>query len=480
MDVQRIIAFDWTCLYNRGVVGTCEGGTIRVSTFRLAVAGCLTVAAVLAAPDPSKVTFNKDVLPILQKNCQTCHRPGEVAPMSLLSYSDARPWAKAIKAAVVARRMPPWLADPSVGHFQNDRTLRAEDIATLTAWVDNGAREGDVKDKPAPLTFQDGWNIKPDIIVEMPKPFQIPATGTINYKYILVKTNFPQDMWIQAAEMRPGNPKVLHHGKVWVRPPGSHWLENAEPGEAYENETQRNIIGRNGAEEGNDILGKFNPGLGAQSFDIDGSAKFVPKGSDLVFELHYTTMGQATDDVSKIGLVLAKNPPQTRYFFNAGPTASNLAIPPGDENAEVVSEVTVNQPAKLVYAQPHMHLRGKDFELRLIYPTGETQTVLKIKWDFNWQIGYELANPIDMPKGTRMVGISHFDNSANNRFNPDPTKKIVWGPQNWDEMSNCFIGVIIDAATKPETVFKRSGPSLLPRGLSGPTLAALEAAKRGE
>ena len=162
--------------------------------------------------------------------------------------------------------------------------------------------------------------------------------------------------------------KVLHHGKVWVRPPGSRWLENAEPGEAYENETQREIIGRNGAEEGNDILGKFNPGLGAQSFDVNGSAKFVPKGSDLVFELHYTTSGQATQDASKIGLVLAKNPPQTRYFFHAGPTAINLAIPPGDGNAEVVSELTLAQEAKLVYAQPHMHLRGKDFELRAHFP----------------------------------------------------------------------------------------------------------------
>src|SRR5262249_39060448 len=205
--------------------------------------------------------------------------------------------------------------------------------------------------------------------------------------------------------------------------------------------------------------------------------KFVPKGSDLVFELHYTTMGQPTQDVSKIGLVLAKNPPLTRYFFHAGPTASNLAIPPGDGNAEVVSELTLAQEAKLVYAQPHMHLRGKDFELRLIFPTGETQTVLKAKWDFEWQMGYELAKPIDMPKGTRMVAISHFDNSANNKFNPDPSKEIVWGPQNWDEMSNCFIGVVFDVATQPETVFKRSGPSLLPRGHSGPTLAALEAAK---
>ena len=153
--------------------------------------------------------------------------------------------------------------------------------------------------------------------------------------------------------------------------------------------------------------------------------------------------GQPTEDASKIGLVLAKNPPLTRYFFNAGPTASNLAIPAGDGNAEVVSELTLAQEAKLVYAQPHMHLRGKDFELRLVFPTGETQTVLKAKWDFEWQMGYEMAKPIDMPKGTRMIGISHFDNSANNRFNPDPAKEIVWGPQNWDEMSNCFIGVII-------------------------------------
>jgi hypothetical protein len=450
---------------------------MRVNVFPPAVGFFLASVVVLAAPDPSKVTFNKDVLPILQKNCQSCHRPGEVAPMSLLTYTDARPWAKAIKAAVVSQKMPPWLAEASYGHYKNDRTLSTADIATLSAWADNGSPEGDAKDKPAPVTFQDGWNLKPDIIVEMPKPFFLPATGTINYKFIVVKTNFPEDMWVQSAEMRPGNPKVLHHGKVWVRPPGSHWLENAEPGEAYENETQREIIGRNGAEEGNDILGKFNPGLGAQSFDVGGSAKFVPKGSDLVFELHYTTMGQPTEDISKIGLVLAKNPPQTRYFFHAGPTASNLAIPAGDGNAEVVSELTLAHDAKLVYAQPHMHLRGKDFELRLIYPTGETQTVLKTKWDFEWQMGYEFAKPIDMPKGTRMVGISHFDNSANNRFNPDPAKDVRWGPQNWDEMSNCFIGVLLDMQIKPETVFVRSGPSLLPRGQSGPTLAALEAAK---
>lgn len=448
---------------------------------RFAWVGLFATLCVRAAPNAPVVTFNKEVLPILQKNCQGCHRPGEVAPMSLLTYKDARPWAKAIKNAVVSQKMPPWFADPKYGHFANERKLSLGEIATLTSWADNGAAEGDAKDAPAPRTFQDGWNLKPDVVVEMPKPFQLPATGTINYKYILIKSNFPQDMWIDSAEMRAGNPKVLHHGKVWVRPPGSHWMENAVPGEAYETETQKDIIGRNNAEEGNDILGKFNPGLGSQTFRVDGAAKFVPKGSDLVFELHYTATGEPATDVSRLGLVLAKKAPLTRYFLSAGPTAMNLVVPPQDGNAEVVSEVTVAADnVRLAYVQPHMHLRGKDFELRLIYPSGETETVFKGKFDFNWQLGYDLAKPIVMPKGTRIVGISHFDNSPNNKYNPDPSKEVRWGPQNWDEMSNAFIGILFDVTTPADTVLHRSGPSLLSpvTGRAGPTLAALASATR--
>ena len=267
---------------------------------RVTFISCFLGMAAIAATNSSSVTFNKDVLPILQKNCQECHRPGEVAPMSLLTYTDARPWAKSIKAAVIIKKMPPWFGDPNYGHFTNQRILSDADIETLVSWVDNGAPEGNPKDKPAPRTFPEGWNIKPDIIVAMPKPFEIPARGTINYKYILVKTNFPQDMWVEAAEMRPGNPKVVHHGKVWVRPPGSQWMAKAVPGEAYEQETQRDVMGRNFMAEGNDILGKFNPGLGAQSFAVDDAAKFVPKGSDFVFEMHYTANGQPTSDVTKI------------------------------------------------------------------------------------------------------------------------------------------------------------------------------------
>ena len=432
----------------------------------------------VAAPASAQTapTFYKDVLPILQSNCQTCHRPGEVAPMSLISYDEARPWARSIKTKTVAKQMPPWFADPDYGLFSNERKLSAKEIATLSAWADAGAPAGNPKDAPPARHFEDGWNIKPDVVVEMPKPFELPATGTINYKYIVVHTNFKEDMWVTAAEMRPGNAAVLHHGKVWVRPPNSSWMKGAIPGVAYEMETQRDVIGRNSAEEGNDILGKFNPGLGPQRFDQEGAAKFVPKGSDLVYEMHYTTNGKPTSDVSRIGLVLAKNDPAKRYLFHAGPTASNLAIPAGDGNAEVVSEVTLAAPGRLIYAQPHMHLRGKDFELQVLEPGKETKTVLKGKFDFEWQMGYELAEALPLPTGTKLRFITHFDNSTANRFNPDPTKKVVWGPQNWDEMSNCFIGVLFDRTVNTAKAFLRSGASTLPRGDSGPTLLSAERA----
>jgi len=431
------------------------------------------VSAIHAAPQQDSstgaVTFNKQVLPILQKNCQACHRPGEVAPMSFLTYQDVRPWAKAIKLAVVKRQMPPWFADPAYGHFANDKRLTDADIATLGAWVDGGAVEGDAKDRPAPMAFHDGWNIEPDMIVEMPKDFSVPAAGTVNYKNILVKVSFPEDVWVVAAEMRPGNPQVLHHGRVLVRLPGSEFMKDAVPGEAYDT-TSIGLTDKQTAE----TLGKFNPGLGPQDFNQFESAKFVPKGSDLVFNMHYTAMGKTATDRSRVGLVFAKKPPTLRYVMHNGPTAANLAIPPRDDNAEIVSEMTTNVDMKLVYVQPHMHLRGKDYELRLVYPTGRTETVFKAKWDFNWQMGYDLAEPKSLPKGTRIIGVAHFDNSTANKFNPDPDKTIYWGDQNWDEMQNCFVGVLVDPKVNTASLFSPSGPSLLPRRTSGPTLSALK------
>jgi len=253
-----------------------------------------------------------------------------------------------------------------------------------------------------------------------------------------------------------------------VRRPGMEFMKDAVPGEAYP--TGSLEMAQAGAP---DTLGKFNPGLGPQDFSLFESAKFIPKGSDLVFNMHYTAVGKAGTDRSKVGLVFAKKPPRLRYFMHNGPTGSNLAIPPGAVNAEVVSEMTTQVDAQLVYMQPHMHLRGKDYELRAVFPSGKSEVLFRAKWDFNWQIGYDLDKPIALPKGTRIIGVAHYDNSANNKFNPDPAKLVVWGDQNWEEMQNCFLGILIDPKVDPTTVFKPSGPSLLPRGNSGPTLAAL-------
>ena len=447
-----------------------------MSWMRVAAGSVLAALAATAAPsratiaETPAVTFNRDVLPILQGNCQTCHRPGEIAPMSFLTYRDTRPYARAMKTAVASRRMPPWFADPAYGHFANERRLSDADVATIAAWVDQGAPEGDERDKPAPVTFPEGWSIKPDMVIEMPKDVPLPATGTINYKNVLVKVNFPEDVWVIAADLRPGNARAVHHMRAIVRPPGSTWMKDAEPGIAYEQGDA--VMGRQG--EGSDLLGKFNPGLGAQDFGRYDSAKFIPKGSDIVFNLHYTSTGQPTTDRSRLGLVFAKQPPTWRYFTFDGPTAGNLAIPAGDSNAEVVSEMTALTDTQLVYMQPHMHLRGKDYEVRLIYPTGESKTIFRTSWDFNWQMGVELEEPIPIPKGTRIVGIAHYDNSTANKFNPDPTKLVVWGPQNWDEMQNCFMSFLVDPAIRnPRALFRPSGPSLLKRGEFGPTLASL-------
>ena len=230
--------------------------------FRTSALVFLAAMASPAAPKTSAVSFYKDVLPILQKHCQQCHRPGELAPMPLLTYAQGRPWAKAIKEAVVTEKMPPWFADPNYGHFANDRRLSAAELNTLVSWADSGALEGDQKDAPPPRAFPDGWNIQPDMVIEMPKEFHVAATGTINYQNFLVKVNFPEDTWVVAAEMRPGNPRVVHHMRAVVRYPNSKWMANAIPGEPYETFSMAN----EGAQSGSELLGKYNPGLGAQNF----------------------------------------------------------------------------------------------------------------------------------------------------------------------------------------------------------------------
>jgi len=375
--------------------------------------GCAVIAA--AAGSEKAVTFNKDVLPMLQKNCQSCHRPGEVAPMSFLTYQDVRPWAKAMKAAVLAKKMPPWFADAKYGHFQNERTLSEADIKTLVSWADNGAPEGDAKDKPAPMQFVTGWNIKPDVTIEMPNAFEVPASGILEYQYIVVPTNFDKDVWVTAAEVRPGNRAVMHHVIVYVRPPGSQYLKDAKPGipfvpVVWERDANGAAVRRippagqqpnAGAQQqqqgggggnpmaGVELLTAYAPGLPEQRFDdpIGDTAKLVPAGSDLVFQLHYTTNGKAASDKTKVGLTLASKPPKYR-FLTANAATQNFEIPPNDPNYETHAALTFAEPVRLVWLMPHMHLRGKDFLFKAVYPTGESETLLSVpKYNFSWQLG---------------------------------------------------------------------------------------------
>jgi len=420
---------------------------------RLWIGGLVMGAAAFAAPPGStSVTFNKDALPVLQRNCQVCHRPGEIGPMSFLSYESTRPWAKAIKAAVLNKKMPPWFADPQYGHFMDDRRLSDTDLHTLIAWVDGGALEGDPKDKPAPAEFRDGWNIQPDVVFQMPEPYHVPASGTIEYTYFVVPTGFTQDTWVTAGEIRPGNRSVLHHVVANIRPPGSLWMKDAKPGAPYVFGKRKSFSDSEGPGREHSFMVGYVPGMQPQRFDVDHSAMRIPAGSDIVFELHYTTNGTATDDQTKVGLTLAKEPP-LKQFVSIGAQADDFVIAPGDAAAPGHAQITFTQPVELAHIQPHMHLRGKDMTFKLFYPTGESETVLNVPhYDFNWQIVYYFEKPMPLPKGTKLDVTGHWDNSANNRYNPDPTASVRWGEQSWEEMFGGPMAVIVDRGIDPKTI----------------------------
>ena len=419
-----------------------------------------------AASVSSQVTFNKDVLTIMQKRCQGCHRPGEVAPMPFLTYDEVRPWAKAIREAVLTRKMPPWFADPHYGKFSNDRSLTKGEIDTLVSWVDGGAREGDSKDAPPPVEWVDGSSIgKPDAVFEMPHEFDEPAEGTIEYQYIVIPSGFTKDTWVQAAEARPGNRRLVHHIIAFVRPPGSEWLKDAKPGvpfvpvEKKEEGDKRKKEEKDEKDESDDaaatpeLLIGFAPGLVPMTLP-PGQAKMVKAGSDFVFQMHFTANGKAGSDRSRIGVIFAKEPPKERVF-TANATNSKFVIPAGDPAYRVDSSITLQAPARLVDLMPHMHYRGKDFEYRLVYPTGEKQIVLSVPhYDFNWQLFYYFSDPIVLPTGTKIECTAHFDNSPNNRYNPDSKKEVRWGDQTWEEMMIGWFDVAVDAGKDPVDVVR--------------------------
>jgi hypothetical protein len=429
-----------------------------------------------AAQESTPVTFNKDVLPILQKNCQSCHRPGQIAPMSFLTYAEVRPWAKAMKEAVVGRKMPPWFADPRHGRFKNDRSLQPADIETISKWADTGAAEGNPSDAPPRPNWADnGWEIQPDVIVQG-VAYSVPArtkNDVIEWTYITVPSGFKEDTWVTSMEIRPSQPSVTHHICIYFRPhtpdviynyPRSQNIPRDSSGSAL---PEAAGVGRRAASitaGSTGFEGCYVPGRAAEDYRPYNAGKLIKAGTDIVFQIHYTPIGTAVTDRPRIGFTVSKTPPARQYVtlqIFAPDDADIFAIPPNHPNWKSPdAEATFRMDADLVWMSPHMHVRGKDMTYQLIYPDGRTETILSVpRYDFNWQLGYELAEPLKVPQGTDIVVTAHYDNSINNKFNPDPNRTVYYGEMSWEEMMHAFFSVVVDKDVDPRTIVGRIRPT---------------------
>jgi hypothetical protein len=425
-----------------------------------------SAAASAAAP-----TFSGDVAPIMYAKCVACHRPGEVAPMSLITYKDVRPWASSIREKVTSRVMPPWHADRQYGAFRNEQSLSQHEIDTIVKWVSAGAPEGNPSRMPALPKFPEGWQIgTPDVVFEMPAAYSIPAKGEIAYQYFEVPTNFTEDRWMQAGEVRAGDRAHVHHIIVYVKEPTATPRPNimvnrpiiaagapaaaaapatAPPAAAAPAAPRRaapRVETTNAspvARTGDQMLVNWAVGEDAPMF-LPGMAKRIPKGSSLVFQVHYTTNGTPGTDQSRIGLIFAKEPPKREV--RTGMILNPLfAIPPGAGNHEIQAEATFTEDVNVWSMHPHMHLRGKDMTYTATYPDGRSEIVLRVpKFDFGWQTDYWLAKPLMLPKGSKLHVSAHYDNSTANRHNPDATATVRWGDQTWEEMMIGFFTYTVE------------------------------------
>lgn len=438
-----------------------------------------TVRAQSPAGDAAP-TYTRDVAPILYKNCTGCHRPGEIGPMALLTYADVRPRVRAISTRVAAGTMPPWHADGAAGEFLNDRRLSEQDKATILKWVANGAPEGDPKDLPPAPKYADGWTIgQPDAVVKMGEDYPIPATGTIAYQYFEVPTNFTEDRWVTAYEVRPGNRAAVHHVIVYTKQPPPSQPPAASAGPARPRpqpvlsmpeeqtkipagqtggeplpEDQRKPLGPNDRPAPRGLagsIGGYVPGNGARVYR-PGMAMRLAAGSTIVFQMHYTSIGKPTTDRTSIGFIFSKERPQTPLAGTALINGS-LHIPAGANDYRVDAEMTINRDITLYGMLPHTHVRGKRWTYEVIYPDGRTQTILNVpKYDFDWQTDYEFKQPVKLPKGSKLHAVAWYDNSPANKSNPDPTKDVWWGDQTFEEMMFTGLTFSVDPAPAPPAV----------------------------
>jgi Copper type II ascorbate-dependent monooxygenase, C-terminal domain len=458
----------------------------RLLAVSLSLAASLVFVCSTGASDNDKtssskrrkpITFNKDVAPILYNKCAECHRPAEAAPFSVLSYKDVRPWARSIKEKVINRQMPPWHADPHTGKWANDRRLSEDQIQTISDWVDGGATEGDPRDLPPAPKLSDGWSIgRPDVVLEMLEEYTVEASGPDEYQYFDVPTSFTEDKWVQMAEARPGNRRVVHHIIAFVVPPGNPSLSKMSKEmreKAVEMSLKNTPFYRDGLlirmkadqptfNEGSEIPANLRPFNGVDDFLTayapggnygiwkPGTAKRIPAGATIRFQVHYSKIaGAVQKDRSMVGLIFAKEPPASLLRTRA---VANMffQIPPQAGNHKVTAMWIPKNDITLYSLMPHMHYRGKAMEIKVIYPDGHSEPLLNVpNYSFAWQTAYQPDNPIRIPSGSKIMVTGYFDNSAKNRSNPDPTKAVRYGEPTYDEMMMGFLDYVVE---KPREV----------------------------
>jgi hypothetical protein len=405
----------------------------------------------------SRPTFYKDVLPILQDHCQVCHRAGGIAPMAFQTYEQTKPYAGAIRLSTQQRSMPPWFAEKSIGKFSNDPSLSDAQISLLAGWAEAQAPSGNPADAPLEKKWADRWTIpEPDLAIRMTEGVKIPADGEVDYTYEIVPTHFTEGRWARSSEILPGMPENVHHAVVYVRPPDSQWLRHAPIGKPFTasmlttGEDRRDAMWTT-----SDILLVYAPGSTPDNWP-EGMAKYVPAGSDIVFQMHYTTNGKAGTDVTQIGLIFAKELPKQRVL-TLQLTNDHFVIPPGVPDYRVEARGTLPNDALLLSFFPHMHLRGKRFEYNIVHKDRSIETLLRVNYHFHWQMSYRLAEPLPLKAGTELQAVAWYDNSKGNMHNPDPDAAVRWGEQTSDEMMVGFFDVAVSPGFDKDRFFERAG-----------------------